>query len=847
MAMRPGWRRPSRSAVTLRPTRDQKPATGRLTNANRQRRPATGNPGAATHNRQPVTGNRIMNSDSPDNPAGAAKRVHAMTPARWEALRKATRASARMRHERAVERKREWHRNNGYWFFHRWALHVVPFTKGVRRLGESVSGFVRLLALAERWLGRSRRQGPEDGNQELEGRSRKTEAGSQEPEDRSQGPESRFTPELQTPNPEPLYAPSIYPGRGDDIQSNVVATPESVGANHEPPAPSPEPRTPNPNPRIASKVARALAQVLWLRPRVLRERALDRSIRFEARLRTVAELQGILHGRAGPEEEARRRAEMRRLLSAETLTEYKQMRTLGMDPADLWPKRLAWRIALRLREVFEDRFDRERDLAALRRRTALLLEAYETAAAIEAGTSGVASGSGSASQPCLADPSPASHCSAPPPPGRGGTRLGGWVRGDLEAEERARLRKHKAVRRVEESPAESLGNPFVAPRQVGRRLGAEVRRGSAPPRAPSPASLRPAPSPAGRGETPMESRPRLVMLRRYWDRTFGWCAELSQGARRFAVRLSEMSAGREDWGWPVVRELEWRAEVESRRRPKRIERAPGLNDQPARAGLRARPIHQRVWTAPAIAVPGDVSAAGQAQGPAPTGGSVAGRPQSDARTPNTEFTYPEVKRLLAEAFGVAPGWPIDWRYTPPCSREAAAVFDVASPRRPAPRGVIERKLERVARLVWLMLGSERRRAGQELAKLEQILASARPGEFEPTARALRALEAADREADFRFEDRLAHLTDALRRLVAAIYDGYREFRRLEADPVWFDAGRKRAMRQDLGLEPLPAGFETPEPPAEFVAHRRRFLAGLENLCAEREEAWKDAVALSYDS
>ena len=45
---------------------------------------------------------------------------------------------------------------------------------------------------------------------------------------------------------------------------------------------------------LAHKIARALAQVLWLRPRVLRERGLDTAIRLEARLLTAVELQQIL-------------------------------------------------------------------------------------------------------------------------------------------------------------------------------------------------------------------------------------------------------------------------------------------------------------------------------------------------------------------------------------------------------------------------------------------------------------------------------------------------------------------------------------------------------------------------
>jgi hypothetical protein len=174
------------------------------------------------------------------------------------------------------------------------------------------------------------------------------------------------------------------------------------------------------------------------------------------------------------------------------------------------------------------------------------------------------------------------------------------------------------------------------------------------------------------------------------------------------------------------------------------------------------------------------------------------------------------------------------------------MFDVAWPRRPALRRVIERKLERVARLVWLGLAADRRRVDREAARLKHVLGVARPGEFESAARALAALDAGDREAEFQADERLAHLTHALGRLLAAIYDGYREFGQLEADPVWFDARRKRAMRQDLGLEPLPGNFEPPGPPAEFVQHRRKFLVALHNLCAERQEAWSDVRSIWSD-
>jgi hypothetical protein len=161
--------------------------------------------------------------------------------------------------------------------------------------------------------------------------------------------------------------------------------------------------------------------------------------------------------------------------------------------------------------------------------------------------------------------------------------------------------------------------------------------------------------------------------------------------------------------------------------------------------------------------------------------------------------------------------------------------------------VIERKLERVARLAWLMIEGERRRADKQAARLEQILADARPGEFEPTARALIALEAEDREAEFKSGERWARLSEALRSLLEAMYGEYGEFGRMRGAAVWFDAELKRMMRQDLGLDPMPRDFETPEPPEEFVHERRQFLARLRILCTQRQEAptgrptWCDPV------
>ena len=841
-----------------------------------------------------------MNANSPDRPTPKARRPHRMTPARQQALRKARLASARKRRERARERRREWHRQEGYWFFHRWGLYAVPFTRTIRRLGESVSGFITLLSLAERWLVR-RRQEPED-------RSQRSPAGGLALEDAS-------ARQSLTPNPE-LLSPGVEP---------LIPSPQLLTAGFS---------------QIAAKVARALAQVLWLRPRVLRERARDRSVRLEARLRTVAELQGVLHGAAGPEEQARQTAEMRQTLSAETLSEYKKMRILGIDPGDLWPRRLAWRIALRLREVLEDGFDRERDLAAIRRRAAWLLEVYQLAAEISSGDAAPQSSDLGGVGPTL---------------GSAGVSADPWaaeearVRKELEAIERldtrlklvlageeheagltserarallpalderrrqarARRRKLRRLRLVEQTSAESLGNPFVRPRQVRRRLAGEVRRkrprvsdagaaasAEAEARAEADARFRQElqefrdrhpelrererQEAAERGLTLeewrrrqlAESQPQPVGVRRYWDRALGWCAEIRQGVQRYAVRLSEMSGGREEWGWPVVRELEVRAEVEARRgrqggtgathkirseasvatgRDEQDSKSPGsviLSGVPALLSSSGEEVQvglREESRSDAESVQSEMLRCAQHDNQGTSGLEETSAAGEAVGGPGSGFTYAELKRLLGEAFGLAPGWAIEWRYTPPNSAQAAAWYEIAPPRRPAPRRVIDRRLERVARLLWLMLETDRRRADEEAARLQQILSAARPGEFEPTAQALAALEAEDREAEFEAAERLARLSEALGRLLAAMYDGYREFGRLAADPVWFDAERKRMLRQDLGLEPLPADFEPPEPPAEFVEHRRKFLARLKDLCAVRREAWSDASLCFDDS
>ena len=111
----------------------------------------------------------------------------------------------------------------------------------------------------------------------------------------------------------------------------------------------------------------------------------------------------------------------------------------------------------------------------------------------------------------------------------------------------------------------------------------------------------------------------------------------------------------------------------------------------------------------------------------------------------------------------------------------------------------------------------------------------------------------DRESAFEAEGRLARVSEALRRLLVARFpdrlegpaskSGQRwtlndEFERLRPAAVWFDPEALEAMRQDLGLEPYPEDFETPDPPEDFVHHRRKFLGDLNYICYVRECVWQ---------
>ncbi|HEY6290696.1 MAG TPA: hypothetical protein VI455_03925, partial [Terriglobia bacterium] len=114
------------------------------------------------------------------------------------------------------------------------------------------------------------------------------------------------------------------------------------------------------------------------------------------------------------------------------------------------------------------------------------------------------------------------------------------------------------------------------------------------------------------------------------------------------------------------------------------------------------------------------------------------------------------------------------------------------------------------------------------------------------------LERVDGEAAFEAEGLLARVSEALRRLLVARFpdplegpesaSGRRwtlrdEFERLRPAAVWFDAEARQALREDLGLEPYAEDFETPEPPQDFLHHRRKFLDELGYICYVRECVW----------
>ena len=120
----------------------------------------------------------------------------------------------------------------------------------------------------------------------------------------------------------------------------------------------------------------------------------------------------------------------------------------------------------------------------------------------------------------------------------------------------------------------------------------------------------------------------------------------------------------------------------------------------------------------------------------------------------------------------------------------------------------------------------------------------------------------DSEAEFRFGDVRARLSETLRRLCESLHPkpiqartarGFlyvlkNEFERLRPDPVWFDRERRAMLRQDLGLGPLPADFETPELPEELLdprsRERRRMLR--DTMRKVENASWRETEVAEWE-
>ena len=122
----------------------------------------------------------------------------------------------------------------------------------------------------------------------------------------------------------------------------------------------------------------------------------------------------------------------------------------------------------------------------------------------------------------------------------------------------------------------------------------------------------------------------------------------------------------------------------------------------------------------------------------------------------------------------------------------------------------------------------------------------------------RLLDRGDRESEFRQSRRQALLSEAFRRLCEALHPepieartdrGFlfrlkNDFDRLRPAALWFDRERQAALRQDLGLDPLPDDFELPEIPGELLdshsGERRRLLRKM------REASWTGYEAALWE-
>ncbi|HUI43848.1 MAG TPA: hypothetical protein VL523_17950 [Terriglobia bacterium] len=501
-------------------------------------------------------------------------------------------ARQKAREKRAFEKHFARCRQHGFYFVHRWGHYVLPFTKSIKRLGENGAAFQRLWERLERWL--------------VPG------------------------PSVSLRNLEPGITKHEQPVIDHELRSTIY---EHHTTDNGPRTTDNGPRTTDTGQRnstwfrwIAAKVARALAQVLWLRVRLMRERSHDLQVRLEARLRTMAEMQAVLRGRRGVEAQARLRETLLPSLGP-ALNEYRLARMYGRDPYAIFPLRFHGYLAEMIGDAIAPSPQARLERTRLRNRTRLLLEAYHTAAGLDPGGTAEAGAHPSSKAPgasSLADrvaaageaisqlQSERQRIRAALKACQGTEPAGSSVRAELEesratveialAEGRAERRRLKALAVVEAGSAESLGNPFAAPSEVNDRASGRVR----PKRKPTPEggvdpsrsaeqvqndlekeALQREALPAAERERAdavdrdlaalhglsldeMRRRraalPGFAPARLFWHPERGFCMTIRSWRGERVEPVRQNPASREFGWWPEGLEAEMRARVQARRR-----------------------------------------------------------------------------------------------------------------------------------------------------------------------------------------------------------------------------------------------------------------------------------------
>jgi len=869
---------------------------------------------------------------------------------------------SRARAERRFQKRQQHRRQHGFFFFHRWGLYAMSFARSLKHLGESKAAFRQLWVWSclvfgvrvDSGLGtRGSGLGKEDSQATVfssQSSVLSSEACGGLGNRPSRIPERRIrsNPEHRSPNPEGV-------NRQSTIENRQSSSPES--------------RVPSPQPRINRhrllKLARALAQSLWLGRRVRRALDQETAIRLEARLRTMAELQAILRGDHGAEAQARLRENLGRVMGPE-LEEYKCLTMFGADPGLVWPRRLSRHLMEMILEVVDDGPDRHEQVAKLRRRMRRLLKAGS-------GERGSSNCRFSMADRRLKDKSSVVSCPSSvvssqssvqdqgSDSGSAHSEPGGASRPDNDGQRttdqgRVDNRQSSIDHRKSAIPGQStIENRLLVNPQTEEEIAEAWRQHWQSRERLSPAAqdnrLRREMHLADQHGLTTEElldhlvlKPAEALSRLVWKPGQGWWGESWHrrwGTERHPVSES-YAAGPRAW-WPEARELEMRAEVEKRRLRTHTPLAYGelkelvgaafgltdcrLKSESGNCRLSIDDCRLRGRSS-VVSSQSSVQEGGSRSSRSEPGDSLRsendGEPATDNAQPgnrpsaieNRQFANPEL-------------------YTPNADPQQSAIDH----RRAA--------IERVARLLWLIVntgegdvrGEERRleRSGFGISGFgaggsghgtESAVGSpqpavacdleAGPGGHEPRSRnddhnndgprttddgpsaptpnselrnsertdrqsaignstarhlacpelvegslvtrhllLLHPLEAHDRENEFRRTERQLRLSEALRRLGQALHPepiqarterGYLyrlmdEFDCLRLDPLWLDPERKAALRQDLGIDPLPEDFETPELPDELLDPRsplrrallRETMRKVENASWRRSE------------